>query len=398
MDAEVSEQQAARDAFLEALVYDDPVQLYEQSPCGFLSTTPDGLIVKCNATFRTWLGLSVSETVGQLTFADLLAPGSRIYLETHVAPTLLMQGAVREIAMDLLDRQGRRLPVLMNATLVRDDRGNPAVVRIAVFDATDRRSYERELVRAKERAEESERQARALAHTLQQTLVPPTLPEIPGLEVAASYRPAADGLDVGGDFYDVFAIGPDDWTLVIGDVCGKGAEAAVVSGLVRHTVRAFAVAHDEPGRVLAHVNEVLLRHGNERFCTAALLRVRREGGGWRVAVANAGHPLSVLAPHDGAANLVGSYGPLLGIFEEFQAEDVGLVLRPGDTLLLYTDGVIEARHGKEFFGEDRMLTVLDTSAGPLPDVVRGLVDAVVAFERGVVGDDIAVLAVRVLPE
>lgn len=135
-----TEQRAAREAFLEALVYDDPVQLYERAPCGFLSTTPDGLIVKCNATFRTWLDLSAGDIVGKLAFVDLLTPGSRIYHETHYAPALLMQGSLREIALDLVRGDGRRLPVLVNATMDRDEHGTPKVIRIAVFDAAQLRA------------------------------------------------------------------------------------------------------------------------------------------------------------------------------------------------------------------------------------------------------------------
>src|SRR5687768_14183899 len=113
----------AREAFLEALVYDDPVQLYERAPCGFLSTTPDGVIVKANATFRTWVGRDAGELVGKLSFVDLLTTGGRIYHETHYAPALRIQGAVREIALDLQRPDGTRLPVLVSARLDHDDDG-----------------------------------------------------------------------------------------------------------------------------------------------------------------------------------------------------------------------------------------------------------------------------------
>lgn len=391
----VSEQRAAREAFLEALVYDDPVQLYERAPCGFLSTTPDGLIVKCNATLRTWLDLPASEIIGQLSFVDLLTRGSRIYHETHYAPTLLMQGSIREIAFDLVRADGGRLPVLVNATMDRDADGVPKVIRIAVFDATERRSYERELLRAKERAEESEARARALARTLQQTLVPPLPPEIPRLQVAASYRPAGDGLQVGGDFYDVFPIGTDDWVVVLGDVQGKGVEAAVVAGLVRHTVRALTVNLDDPGQVLASVNDVLLHHGAERFCTAVVLRLRRVGEDWQVVVGNGGHPAPVLVEHGREPRLCGGSGQLLGILESGTFEEERLTLRPGDTLVLYTDGVTEGRLGTELYGDDRLLAALADADGDAGRLVEHLVADVLHFQDGVARDDIAVVAVRV---
>ena len=391
----VAAQRAAREAFLQALVYDDPVQLYERAPCGFLSTTPDGLIVKCNATLRTWLGFSAAEIVGQRAFVDLLTPGSRIYHETHYAPALLMQGSLREIALDLVRKDGRRLPVLVNATLDRDEHDTPKVIRIAVFDATERRGYERELLRAKEQAEESEARARALARTLQQTLIPPLPPEIPRLQVAASYRPAGDGLQVGGDFYDVFPIGADDWVVVLGDVQGKGVEAAVVAGLVRHTVRALAVGLEDPGHVLASVNDVLLLHGSERFCTAVILRLRRDGDAWQVVVGNGGHPPPVLVPAGEEPRVCGGSGQLLGVLESGTFDEERLTLSGGDTLVLYTDGVTEARLESELYGEERLLGSLRSRSGDARDLVDTLVKDVLDFQDGVARDDIAVMAVRV---
>lgn len=393
---EVTEQREAREAFLEALVYDDPVQLYERAPCGFLSSTPDGLIVKCNATFRTWLDLSAADIVGQLAFVDLLTPGSRIYHETHFMPSLLMQGSLREIALDLVRADGRRLPVLVNATLDRDEHGTPKVIRIAVFDATERRRYERELVWAKERAEESEAKARALARTLQQTLIPPLPPEIPGLQLAASYRPAGDGLQVGGDFYDVFPIGADDWVVVLGDVQGKGVEAAVVAGLVRHTVRALTVGLEEPGAVLASVNDVLMLHGSERFCTAVILRLRRDGDAWQVVLGNGGHPSPVLLREGEEPRLCGGSGQLLGVLETDSFDEERFALFAGDTVVLYTDGVTEGRQDADLFGDDRLLAALSSrDSQDARELVDGLVKDVLDFQDGVARDDIAVLAVRV---
>jgi sigma-B regulation protein RsbU (phosphoserine phosphatase) len=395
--AELVEQtRAARDAFLDALVFDDPVQLYERAPCGYLSTTPDGLIVKCNATLRTWLDLDAADLVGKLSFVDLLSRGDRIFHETHYAPSLRMHGSVREIALDLVRRDGRRLPVLVNATLDRDEEGHPRVIRIAVFEATERRRYERELLRAKEAAEDAERHARRLARTLQQTLIPPELPTIPGLELAAAYRPAGDGSVVGGDFYDVFSLGPTDWIVVIGDVCGKGVEAAALTALVRHTVRALAVGYDGPARMLAGLDEVLLRQSGERFCTVALLRVRQVDGEWCVVHATGGHCAPLLLGPDRPAEAVGAQGPLVGAFEGGSFGEVTVALRPGEVLLLHTDGVTEARDGNgAFYGEARLgevLAGLPTAAEP---VVDGLVADVLAFQDQWARDDIAVVALGV---
>ena len=124
------------EAFLDALLDDDVEALYENAPCGYLSTSPDGTVIKVNQTLLTWTGHERSSIVGRKRFADLLSAGGRIFYETHIAPLLRMQDRVREIAVELPCTDGRRLPVLINAVMKRDDRGEPQVVRIAVFDAT----------------------------------------------------------------------------------------------------------------------------------------------------------------------------------------------------------------------------------------------------------------------
>jgi serine/threonine-protein kinase RsbW len=136
-----------------AAIEDDPAELYENAPCGYLSTLPDGTVVKVNQTFLTWTGYRRADLVGRRRFHRLLTPGGQIFFETHFAPLLAMQGAVREIALDLVGGDGRRLPVLVNATVKRDADGRPLANRITVFDATDRRRYERELLRARREAE-----------------------------------------------------------------------------------------------------------------------------------------------------------------------------------------------------------------------------------------------------
>lgn len=238
--------------------------LDDRAPCGYLVTTPDGLVEHVNATFLAWTGLRREDVVGRRRFVDLLAVGGRIYHETHYAPTLRLQGTAREIALDVVRADGSRLPVLVNSVLDRDADGTPTAIRTAVFDATERRRYERELLAAKRRAEEAEGRAVRLAQTLQQTLIPPTPPHVPGLDVAAAYRPAGDGAHVGGDFYDVFQVSADDWVVVLGDVQGKGADAAAVTALARYTVRAAAVDHDAPHDVLRTLDQVLRRAETDR--------------------------------------------------------------------------------------------------------------------------------------
>ena len=384
----------ALDGFYEALLEDDADLLYERAPCGYLSTTPDGTIVKVNQTFLALTGYERVGLVGRRRFAELLSAGGRIYHETHYAPMLQMQGTAREIALDLVCADGRRLPVLVNSVLERDADGTPHVVRTAVFDATERREYERELLRAKERAEQSEQAARLLARTLQQTLIPPTPPAIPGLDTAAVYRPAGTGEEVGGDFYDVFQLAEHDWVIAIGDVCGKGVDAAVVTALARYAIRAAAVQDPSPDAVLHALNQVLLLHQSDRFCTVALVRLCDVDGTWTATSCSGGHPLPLLV-RDGKATDVGGPGSLLGVLPEPRFEEAVLDLAPGDALVLYTDGVTEARRAGDFFEDAGLARAVAANAGSATSITEGVLADVLAFQGGNPRDDIALVAVRV---
>lgn len=388
------EQGEALDGFIGALLDDDAEALYERAPCGYLSTTPDGLIIKVNETFLRWTGYERAAVVGHARFTDLLTAGGRIYHETHYAPMLRMQGQAREIALDIVASDGRRLPALVNAVVVDGDDGAPLVVRAAVFDATHRREYERELLRAKQRAEESEERARVLARTLQQMLLPPADPVVPGLDVASAYRPARAGDEVGGDFYDIFEIGAGDWVVALGDVEGKGVDAAVVTTLVRDALRTAAVRTPRADDMLATANQVLLRHPTERFCTVVLVRLREAEDGWTATVARAGHPAPLLRAADGTVTERGPLGPLLGVFDEPAFADEEVPLRPGDALLLFTDGVTEGQRADgELFGDGRLARAAEAAgqgAGPL---VEQVLAQVTAFQGEQPRDDIALVAI-----
>lgn len=382
-------------AFYGALI-DDAEELYDRAPCGYLTTAPDGTIVKVNQTFLTWTGYGRDELVGRRCLSDLLTPGGRIYHETHYAPMLQMQGSVREIALEIVAMDGTRIPALLNSVLERDSVGAPMVVRTAIFDATERRKYEQELLKAKDRAEESERTARLLVQTLQQTLIPPEPPDIPGLDVCAAYRPAGTGDEVGGDFYDVFQIGPGDWVIAVGDVRGKGVDAAVVTALARYTIRAGSVSRESPSEVLSLLNDVLLRHASDRFCTVALVRLKQqEFGTWLGTVSCGGHPLPLRARIGNRAEPVGVFGLLLGDFEAPKLHDREFTLASGDALVLFTDGVTEARGTEDFFGEDRLEDAVDRYAGSAKGLTEGILNTVLSFQDGLPRDDIVIVALQV---
>ena len=390
-------QEIATDAFYAALVDDDAAELYDNAPCGYLSSRLDGTIVKVNQTFLTWTGFRREDLVGKKRFQELLSVGGQIYYETHYGPLLQMQGEAREIAVDIVGADGRRLSALVNSVVTPDAEGKPAWIRTAVFDATDRRAYERELLDARRQAEAAEARARVLAQTLQQSLLPPEPPQIPGLDLAAAYRPAGSGDEVGGDFYDVFETREGDWAIVIGDVQGKGAAAAVVTALVRYALRAAAIRNTQPGPVLETLNDVLLRHPGDSYCTLVYARVNcQTGGTCRLTAASGGHPLPLRVGPAGAPEPLGEPGTLLGLLDSVEVCEVDVTLGPGEAIVLFTDGVTEARGPQGFFGDDGLATELermremDASA-----MAQGLVDVVVDFQNGDPRDDIAVLVLKV---
>ncbi len=385
----------ARESFYAALLDDNAEKLYEQAPCGYLSTTPDGLIVKVNQTFLALTGYTRDDLVGRRTFADLLTVGGRIYHETHYAPMLQLQGHAREIALELVQADGGRLPVLVNSVLERLDDGAPAVVRTAVFDATERRAYERELLQAKRRAEESEAHATDLARTLQKTLIPPAPPQIPGLDIAAAYRPAGTGDEVGGDFYDIFELSDGSWVIGLGDVRGKGVQAAVVAALARHTIRAAAVRAGRPSEVLRVLNTVLLQGDVDRFCTSVVLFLRRIDNVWHAIVSCGGHAPPLLVRSQKDLSAFGEPGTLLGVVDDPAVVDTAVTFKPGESLVLFTDGVTEGRRGREFFGEARLEAAVAANRGAAQSIVDGVLDDVLAFQGDYPRDDIAIVVVGV---
>ena len=385
----------ATDAFLSALAEDDPAELYENAPCAYLSSLPDGTIIKANATFLAWTGYDRDTLVGKRRFQDLLPAGDRIFYETHAAPMLLMQGSLREISVQVISASGARLPMLLNARVKRDEAGQLTAIRTVLFDATERLIYERELVAARKRAEESEARAKALAQTLQHSFLPPDVVTVPGLDVGGAYRPAGDGSEVGGDFYDVFPTGRQTWGIVLGDACGKGAAAAVVTALARYTVRAEALHVSSPAAVLTGLHDAMLSYYPQTFCTALLVVLEQAPGGHRLTVASGGHPLPLCRRADGTVETIGHPGRLLGMASTANVGEAEAVLSPGDLIVLYTDGLSEGRRGPELFGDARIAEVLTACAGlTAQKTADALVAAVLAFQNGQARDDIAVVVVR----
>ncbi len=218
------------------------------------------------------------------------------------------------------------------------------------------------------------------------------------MRLAARYRAAGRGIEVGGDFYDVFELGGGAHALVIGDVCGKGPKAAALMGAARHTVRTAAMHERRPSEVLRVLNTALLERATDQwFCTAAYVRLRRGAEGARLTVSCGGHPLPAVVRGDGTVELVGRPGSLLGVFPEVELSDVPIDLAPGDTLVLYTDGVTDEQQDGEEFGEQRFLDVLRAVTHEPPDAIADAIErAVLAFRPQDPADDIALLVAKVV--
>jgi len=242
------------------------------------------------------------------------------------------------------------------------------------------------------------RQRSEVAEALQASLLPATLPPVPGLEFAAAYVGATQWQEISGDFYDVFPAW-DGWAIAIGDVCGKGQDAAAMTAAARHSIRAFAHVHETPAEVLNGANEVLLAGDyGERFVTASLAFLTKRGRRVQVRLGGCGHPGPAVVRADGRVEILEVDGMPLGLFADNQASRMELELRPGDLLFFYTDGVTEARSADLAFFEDRLADELAAVAGrSAAEVVRAVQELVTTFSRGELRDDVTILAVRVEP-
>ncbi|MGA5465537.1 PP2C family protein-serine/threonine phosphatase [Mycobacterium sp. NPDC050041] len=373
--------------------------LYDNAPCGILLARADRRIIAVNATLANWLGHSPDGLVG-VPFTDLFTAGGRIHFETHFAPLLHAAGHLAGVTLDLVAADGTRLPMLVTANAEIGADGGLGLLRIAVQDAHDRRSYERELLAERRRAEQERVRAQQLARTLQRSLLPPALMPPPGLAAAAYYHPASE--EVSGDFYDLFPLSRDRWAFFLGDVCGKGAEAASVTSLTRYTLRAAAVIDGDPVAVLQNLDAVLKQEregGTTPFCTVLFGVLERRGDGFDVHLAGGGHPPAVLISADGAVHEAVSVGGMpAGITVSARFVSTRMHLSPGDTLVLYTDGLSEARIGAgvERYNDDGALLRFAAAHAPTTpaDFIAAVQELLEQFGSGV-EDDAAVLALGV---
>ena len=233
-----------------------------------------------------------------------------------------------------------------------------------------------------------------LARSLQQSLLPTSLPKVPGLEVAARYRPAPEG-DVGGDFYDVFEVGDGRWALVIGDVAGKGPDAAALTALVRHTVRTAWLEKDrDPEEILRILHGVILREETERFCTLILGTLDLSTQPHALVLASGGHPPPLVLRADGSVEAVRVPGMLVGALSEAEFARRELALGPGDSLLLYTDGIGDVGRPSQVPIEERLAELLRLCVGLDAELTANRIERHASSFEGA-SDDAALVVIRI---
>ena len=239
----------------------------------------------------------------------------------------------------------------------------------------------------------------ALARMLQESLLPPRLPDIPGLQVAAEYAAGETGAEVLGDFYDVFPSVRGSWGMVVGDVCGKGVPAAKSTALARYTTRAEAHRKARPSLILAGLNQALLDWltDDPRFLTAIYATVRLVPAGATVRISSAGHPLALVRRADGQVQDFGRPGTLLGILAHPELHDSSSLLHAGDSLILFSDGVTEARRADgDLYGDQRLRGLVAGLDGmTAAQMAQAIRQATQAFSGGHLSDDTVALVMKV---
>ncbi len=234
------------------------------------------------------------------------------------------------------------------------------------------------------------------AEALRASLLPPVLKPVPGVEIACAHMPPTRGREVGGDFYDAYPT-PGGWGLAIGDVCGKGEDAAAATAAARHAIRVLAHSDADPARVLRGANDIMLAEEfGGRFVTASAAHLSWQDGALRVRLATAGHPGPVLIKPDGSARTVPGGGVALGIFPDPEPAVLDLELSPGDVLFFYTDGLADARSPRGGYLEDSLGDNLSGLAGHhAAEIVSDMRKFVLDFSGGVLRDDLTMLALQV---
>lgn len=302
----------------------------------------------------------------------------------YAAAPLITSDGHRLGTLNVIDRHPRSISQEETQTL-QD-------LAAVVMDELELRLAAQKVVQAKAEVEK-------LGEALQRSVLPPPIPFIPGLELAGYYQPAKGGLEICGDFYDVFETRAGTWVVTIGDVCGKGVEASVIMSSVRHRLRALAEANQTPAEVLVELNESLVREVRDgSFCTLLYMLVRPDPGGAHITLSSGGHPLPLLRHADGSIETVGVPGSLVGAFPDIEVTDESIFIGPGDLLLLYTDGVVERRGEGPAEAEEMLRSTLSSCCHEDAEISLKSIESSMPQIPGGLEDDTAMLLLLVCPE
>jgi len=356
-----------------------------------VNMSEDGCITEFNAVAERIFGYRRDDVIGR-ELGEVIVPaamreahrrGLAHYLNTGEGPVLGTRVELMALRAD-----GSEFPVEL--AISRADVEGPARFTGFIRDITERHRAQAEVMRGRDRLD-------AMVHTLQQSLLPPALPEIPGVTLGAAYLAATAGAEIGGDFYDVFATAPNDWALVLGDVCGKGPEAAAVTALTRYTARAAAMRARRPAAVLRQVNQALCRDQTDRFCTVVYGRLRLDAvKGPTLVLGSGGHPPALLLRPGVGVSEISPPGQLLGVFADWEGREARLNLASGDVVVFYSDGLTEARRGAEDLGVDGLTAIVKAAEGmSSQEMADFMIAEVLAFQTSENLDDLAVLVMRV---
>jgi PAS domain S-box-containing protein len=360
-----------------------------------------GHVVEFNPAAEATFGYSREEALGG-ELAELIVPPELRDAHRGAIARHLATGEARILGRRLeltgLRRDGSRFP--LELTVVRLSDSDPPLFTGFVRDIEHRKRVEAEIERlltaeqdARRAAEAAERESAQIALTLQQNLLPPGLPDIEGVDMAA-YFLAAGAYQMGGDFYDVLRTGDGRWAAVIGDVMGKGPRAAAVTALARYTVRAAAMLDSDTAGVLRALNHALFEHDGETQVTLAYALLTPHAGGLDVVLASGGHPPPLLKRGDGTVEELMAPGLLLGAVEDPPLQPVTTTLAPGESLLLYTDGVTDIRTANGLLGHEPLAEALATAPPDPAGAVEHLRRATVDAPGHEVRDDVAMLLLR----
>lgn len=374
----------------------DALEALDIAVCLADARLPDLPLVWANAAFERTTGYALPDVLGRN--CRFLQDGLPDQPQVEVLRQAIAGETAVTVVLDNRRADGTTFANEVSLTPLHDDAGELTHYLALQRDVTDEVAAARDAQRLQEEQDE-------LTRSLQRSLVPPELPDVPGVDVAVRFQPGAtsrDGAAVSGDFYDLYAatgaVGEAaTWNMAIGDVEGRGAGAASYTATVRNLLKGIGLSEGSPAQALRLLNSALLDQLGDRFVTVALAQLQVRQGSVRATLALGGHPQPVLVS-DGEASLVGTPGDLLGVLPDADASDARLRLRPGDALLMYTDGITEAGPTGDLFGEERLLqAVEDAAAAGRPaagDIVDGVLDAVRQHD-GATDDDSALLAARV---